>query len=138
MLKTQNLKMKTRPKNVIFLLLLLKMCFIFGQPGTLKKILVIDVGHGGKDAGAIGINGIMEKDVVLQLANEILKLNEGQNNLEIYLTRYSDSLISLSDRTKLARALKADVFTPCIATTPKTPWQPVPRYLWQILPFPKI
>jgi N-acetylmuramoyl-L-alanine amidase len=110
MLKIQNSKMKIRLKNVIFLLLLLKICFIFGQPGTPKKILVIDVGHGGKDAGALGINGVMEKDVVLQLANEILKLNEGQNNLEIYLTRYSDSLISLSDRTKLARALKADVF----------------------------
>jgi N-acetylmuramoyl-L-alanine amidase len=110
MLKIQNHKMKIRLKNVIFLLLVLKMCFIFGQPGTPKKILVIDVGHGGKDAGAIGINGIMEKDVLLQLANEILKLNEGQNNLEIYLTRYSDSLISLSDRTKLAKALKADIF----------------------------
>ena len=110
MLKIQNSKMKIRPKNVIFLLLLLKMCFIFGQPTTPKKILVIDVGHGGKDAGAIGINGIMEKDVVLQLANEIIRLNEGQNDLEIYLTRYSDSLISLTDRTKLARALKADVF----------------------------
>jgi N-acetylmuramoyl-L-alanine amidase len=110
MLKIQNSKMKIRPKNVIFLLLLLKMCFIFGQPTTPKKILVIDVGHGGKDAGAIGINGIKEKDVVLQLAHEILKLNKSPSNLEIYLTRYSDSLISLTDRTKLARALKADVF----------------------------
>jgi len=110
MLKTQNLKMKIRPKNVIFLLLLLKMCFIFGQSTTPKKLIVIDVGHGGKDAGAIGINGIMEKDVVMQLANEILRLNKGQSNLEIYLTRYSDSLISLTDRTRLARALKADVF----------------------------
>ena len=110
MLKTQNIKMKPRLKNVIFLLLLLKMCFIFGQPSTPKKILVIDVGHGGKDSGAIGINGIKEKDVVLQLANEIIRLNKGQSNLEIYLTRYSDSLISLNNRTKLARALKPDVF----------------------------
>ena len=102
--------MKIRLKNVIFLLLLLKMCFIFGQATTPKKLLVIDVGHGGKDAGAIGINGIMEKDVILQLAKEILMLNKGQGNLEIYLTRYSDTLISLTDRTKLAKALKADVF----------------------------
>ena len=110
MLKIQNSKMKIRLKNVIFLLLLLKMCFIFGQPTLPKKILVIDVGHGGKDSGAIGINGIKEKDVVLQLANEIIRLNKGQSNLEIYLTRYSDSLISLNNRTKLARALKPDVF----------------------------
>jgi N-acetylmuramoyl-L-alanine amidase len=110
MLKIQNRKMKIQLKNVIFLLLLLKICIIFGQPPSPKKLLVIDVGHGGKDAGAIGINGIMEKDVVLQLANEILNLNKGQSNLEIYLTRYSDSLISLTDRTKLAKALKADIF----------------------------
>ena len=110
MLKIQNHKMKTRFKNVIFLLLLLKMCFIFGQPIEPKKLIVIDVGHGGKDSGAIGINGIMEKEVVLQLANEILRLNNEQSNLEIYLTRYNDTLISLTDRTKLARALKADVF----------------------------
>ena len=110
MFKTQNLKMKIQLKNVIFLLLVLKMCFIFGQPATPKKTLVIDVGHGGKDAGAVSIHGIMEKDVVLQLAKEILSLNKGQSNLEIYLTRYSDSLISLTDRTKLARILNADIF----------------------------
>ena len=110
MLKIQNRKMKIRPKNVIFLLMLLKMCFIFGQSTAPKKLIVIDVGHGGKDTGAIGINGILEKDVVLQLAKEILMLNKGQGNLDIYLTRYSDSFISLTDRTRLARGLKADVF----------------------------
>ena len=121
MWKIQNRKMKTRLKNVIFLLLLLKMCFIFGQSTTPKKILVIDVGHGGKDSGAIGINGIKEKDVVLQLAKEIIRLNKGHSNLEIYLTRYSDSLISLSDRTKLARALKADVFISLHSNHSKNP-----------------
>jgi N-acetylmuramoyl-L-alanine amidase len=43
---------------------------------------VIDVGHFRKDSGAIEINGIKEKDVVLHLANEIIKLNKGQNNLK--------------------------------------------------------
>jgi len=38
--------------------------------------------------GAIGINRIVEKDVILQLANEILRLNKGHGDLEIYLTRY--------------------------------------------------
>lgn len=121
MLKIQNRKIKIRLKNVIFLLLLLKMCFIFGQSTPPKKILVIDVGHGGKDAGAIGINGIKEKDVVLQLANEIIRLNKGHSNLEIYLTRYSDSLMSLSDRTKLARALKADLFISLHSNHAKNP-----------------
>ena len=65
--------------------------------------IIIDVGHGGKDAGAIGVNGIKEKDVVMDIATAILRLNnELEKPLDIYLTRYSDTLISLSDRTELA------------------------------------
>lgn len=103
--------MKKVLKNVSFVILVLKMCIIFGQETRVQKRIVIDVGHGGKDAGAIGINGIQEKDVVLDVANAILKLNNQLDKpLDIYLTRYSDTLISLSDRTKLGKALKADLF----------------------------
>lgn len=103
--------MKKVLKNVSFVILLLKMCFIFGQETTAQKRIVIDVGHGGKDTGAIGINGIQEKDVVLNIANAILKQNnELEKPHDIYLTRYSDTLISLSDRMKLSKALKADLF----------------------------
>ena len=103
--------MKKVLKNVSFVIFLLKMCVIFGQETVTQKRIIIDVGHGGKDSGAIGINGIQEKDVVLDIANSILKLNnELDEPMDIYLTRYSDTLISLSDRTKLAKALKADLF----------------------------
>ncbi|OUR98407.1 N-acetylmuramoyl-L-alanine amidase [Flavobacteriales bacterium 33_180_T64] len=103
--------MKKVLKNVSFVLLLLKMCIVFGQETAIQKRIIIDVGHGGKDSGAIGINGIQEKDVVMDIANLILKLNNDlDRQLDIYLTRYSDTLISLSDRTKLAKALKADLF----------------------------
>ena len=103
--------MKKALKNVSFVFLLLKMCIIFGQETGAQKRIVIDVGHGGKDSGAIGVNGIEEKDVVLNIANAILKLNDKLvKPLDIYLTRYTDTLISLSDRTKLAKALKADLF----------------------------
>lgn len=103
--------MKNLLKNVSFVILVLKMCFIFGQESTAQKRIIIDIGHGGKDAGAIGINDIQEKDVVLSIANEILKLNDDlEKPLDIYLTRYKDTLMSLSDRTKLAKALKADLF----------------------------
>ena len=82
-----------------------------GQETSTQKRIIIDVGHGGKDTGAIGINKIQEKDIVLDIANAILKLNNDLDKpLDIYLTRYSDTLISLSDRTKLAKALKADLF----------------------------
>ena len=64
-----------------------------------------------KDSGAIGINGTKEKDVELDIALEILRLNEkSETPLDIYLTRYSDTLISLSDRTKLAKVLNTDLF----------------------------
>ena len=103
--------MKNMLKNVSFVFLLLKMCIIFGQETSTQKRIIIDVGHGGKDAGAIGLNGIQEKDVVLDIANAILKLNnELDTPLDIYLTRYNDTLISLLDRTKLAKTLKADLF----------------------------
>jgi len=103
--------MKKVLKNVSFVILLLKMCIIFGQETSAQKRIIIDVGHGGKDAGAIGINGIQEKDVVMSIANEILRLNNDlYKPLDIYLTRYKDTLISLSDRTKLAKALEADLF----------------------------
>jgi len=77
-----------------------------------KLIIVIDPGHGGRGSGAIGVNGIQEKEVALKLALHMQKLNQEvfQNNFEIYLTRYSDTLISLADRTKIARSLKADLF----------------------------
>ena len=95
-------------KNVIFLLLLLKMCFVFGQ----QKTIVIDPGHGGMDSGAIGVNGFKEKDVVLEVAKEIIRLNKTifDGQLDIYLTRYRDTLVSLSDRAKLTKAINADVF----------------------------
>jgi len=103
--------MKKVLKNVSFVILVLKVCIILGQETSAQKRIIIDVGHGGKDAGAIGINGIQEKDVVLSIANAILKLNNDlEKPLDIYLTRYKDTLISLSDRTKLAKALKADLF----------------------------
>ncbi len=99
-------------KNVIFLILLLKSCLLFGQQLTAQKRILIDVGHGGKDSGAIGINGVYEKDVVLNIAKQIVELNKSvmDSNFDIYLTRYTDVFVSLGDRSRLGQALEADVF----------------------------
>ena len=86
---------------------------VLGQPNPNgKRIIVIDPGHGGKDPGAVGVNGILEKDVVLKIAKQTAELNETvfKNQYEIYLTRYKDTLISLGDRTKLAKSLNTDIF----------------------------
>tara|TARA_R110002167_G_scaffold105083_1_gene270471 strand:+ start:17942 stop:18592 length:651 start_codon:yes stop_codon:yes gene_type:complete len=77
-----------------------------------KKVVVIDPGHGGTDSGATGTNGIKEKNVVLKVAKEMVRYNQNlfDNALEIYLSRYTDTLISLGERTKLAKRLNADIF----------------------------
>ncbi len=95
-------------KNVSFIILSLKMCVVLGQ----KKVIIIDPGHGGKDSGAIGIYDIKEKEVVLNVSKQILELNKTilNDEFDIYLTRYNDSLIHLSDRSRLAKSFKADVF----------------------------
>tara|TARA_R110002049_G_scaffold277220_1_gene455671 strand:+ start:3276 stop:3929 length:654 start_codon:yes stop_codon:yes gene_type:complete len=81
---------------------------------TQKKnpIVIIDPGHGGRDAGAITKSGTKEKDIVMDIASKIVILNEKlfENPLVLFLTRYADTLISLSDRTQLAKKLKADIF----------------------------
>ena len=74
-------------------------------------VIVIDPGHGGADSGAIGMNGILEKDVVLNIAKEMESLSKGVfgQSFEIYLTRNTDTLISLKNRAVLARMLNAEL-----------------------------
>ena len=77
-----------------------------------RPIVVIDPGHGGPDTGAIGTNGTPEKEVALGIARQCLQLNRDLfgNRLDIYLTRYRDTLVSLNDRARLAQTLQADAF----------------------------
>lgn len=96
----------------MLLLLCLQLGNLHGQISPQKKVVVIDPGHGGVDSGAIGSNGIKEKDVTLKIAQETVRLSRTLVNdrIDITLTRYRDTLISLSDRARLAKALKADLF----------------------------
>ncbi len=80
------------------------------QAGNKTITVVIDPGHGGIDTGATGSNGLIEKEINLKLARELFRLNIKEKYLNIYLSRYIDTLISLQDRTKLAKALNADYF----------------------------
>ncbi len=79
------------------------------SPGSGKKIIVLDPGHGGLDSGTIGVNGLMEKDLALA---EGLKLARAlrQRGYTVVLTRDSDSFIPLRQRVAIARANKADLF----------------------------
>ena len=71
--------------------------------------LVIDLGHGGHDPGAIGPNKTHEADVVLAIGKELNELLKGYD-LEVKFTRLSDVYLSLSERAKIANDFKADYF----------------------------
>ena len=73
------------------------------------KRLVIDLGHGGHDPGAIGPNKTHEADVVLAIGNELNELLKGYE-LEVKFTRLSNVYLSLSERAKIANDFKADYF----------------------------
>tara|TARA_R110000796_G_scaffold85136_2_gene184983 strand:+ start:2554 stop:3207 length:654 start_codon:yes stop_codon:yes gene_type:complete len=106
--------------NTLHQMTLLLFCLVFlnlsyaqnGKDQEKKSIVVIDPGHGGKDAGAMTRNGIKEKDIALGIASKIVVLNNKlfENSLVLFLTRYTDTLISLGDRTQLSKKLKADIF----------------------------
>jgi N-acetylmuramoyl-L-alanine amidase len=74
------------------------------------KTIVLDAGHGGKDPGATGITGILEKNVVLDITLKVRDLLKKQSKLKLLLTRDKDVFIPLSDRTKFANEKKADLF----------------------------
>ena len=79
-------------------------------PGPVKKI-VIDPGHGGTNEGAIGIAGIHEKYLTLQIALLLAdRLRKAMPDTEIILTRQHDVSISLADRIEIANKLNADLF----------------------------
>ena len=73
------------------------------------KRLVIDLGHGGHDPGAIGVNKTHESDVVLAIGKELNELLKGYE-LEVKFTRLSNVYLSLSERAKIANNFKADYF----------------------------
>jgi len=72
--------------------------------------IVIDPGHGGHDQGTCGTNGLLEKDLVLDVALRLGKLIEQKMGIEAILTRQDDTYIGLRERTVLANQKKADLF----------------------------
>lgn len=73
-----------------------------------KKVIVVDAGHGGNDNGVVYGN-IAEKDITMNIAKEIKKFNDGQNEYEVILTRDSDTYPFLSDRTAMINKLNPEI-----------------------------
>ncbi|MBI3608939.1 MAG: N-acetylmuramoyl-L-alanine amidase [Nitrospirae bacterium] len=75
-----------------------------------RFLVVVDPGHGGKDPGAIGIGGLQEKDIVLDVAKRLQALLKSQRRLVVSLTRTDDQFLSLEARTAFAAERRADLF----------------------------
>jgi len=86
-------------------------------------VVVLDAGHGGKDAGAIGTNGVREKDINLGIVLKIGKLIE-QNlpSVKVVYTRKKDNFVELYKRGKIANENNGKLFISVHCnSTPKKP-----------------
>jgi N-acetylmuramoyl-L-alanine amidase len=72
-------------------------------PAVANRVIVVDPGHGGIDPGAVGKNGVLEKDITLAVAKR-LAANLGQAGAMVLITRETDT--DLSDSTTLGAAAK--------------------------------
>ena len=71
--------------------------------------VVLDAGHGGDDEGARGAHGIVEKELVLDVARR-LRARLAAAGLRVLLTRDSDVYVPLVERTRIANEAHGDLF----------------------------
>jgi N-acetylmuramoyl-L-alanine amidase len=84
---------------------------LYGRSGAdTIGIVVIDPGHGGEDPGAVGPNGVREKDVTLAVGLALRDLLKKRPDLKVHMTRDSDTFVGLMERTKFANSKGADIF----------------------------
>ncbi len=75
-----------------------------------RAVIVIDPGHGGPDSGAVGHGGIQEKEIVLDISRQVVRLLEQHDDVEVLLTRDGDIDLDLQPRVDIAEQAKATLF----------------------------
>jgi len=75
-----------------------------------RTVVVIDAGHGGDDPGALGVNGILEKDLNLDLAKLVYIKSLEHPEFRFVLTRRTDEFVDLADRLETADNAGAAVY----------------------------
>jgi len=111
---TNNIKHYAKKRNFSFFLASVMLLFsniLISQTGMGIRTVVIDPGHGGKDPGAIGINKVQEKDVVLAVSLKLGELiKKSCPDVKVIYTRSTDDFIGLAERATVANKAKADLF----------------------------
>ena len=80
------------------------------HPGTQKLRIVLDPGHGGWDLGTVGREGLLEKNLVLDVSQRLGALLEKRLGSEVIFTRNDDNYLPLEQRAELANHDQADLF----------------------------
>jgi N-acetylmuramoyl-L-alanine amidase len=86
-----------------------------------SNLIAIDPGHGGIDPGTIGINGSLEKRVVLAVAKGIARRLRKSGKYRVILTRKRDVFVPLRERIAIARTAGARLFISLHADSIKNP-----------------
>ena len=79
-------------------------------PERVRRVIVVDAGHGGRDPGAIGVSGLHEADMTLAAARELRDRLEATGRYDVVLTRDSDHFLELQERVDVAAQHRADLF----------------------------
>lgn len=91
------------------------------QNGLRDVVIAVDAGHGGDDPGAIGVNKVYEKRVVLSIARKLAARFNDTAGYRAVLVRKGDYYIALRRRTAIARDVRADFFVSIHADAFKSP-----------------
>lgn len=75
-----------------------------------RPLVVLDAGHGGVDPGAIGVNGVREKDITLAVVRQLADRLKSSGHYRVAMTRSRDVFIPLRERVAIARRQGADLF----------------------------
>jgi N-acetylmuramoyl-L-alanine amidase len=100
------------------------------DPASAVKTIVLDPGHGGHDPGAVGANGLYEKDIALDIALKVRTILSKNKNFRILMTRDKDVFIPLVERTAFANSKSADLFISIhVNASPKKTARGIETYL---------
>jgi len=81
-----------------------------GMVSQYRYKIVLDPGHGGRDPGAQGIDGLKEKEVALAITRKLATKLRKRLPVKVILTRAGDVFVPLEKRTAIANAAGADLF----------------------------
>jgi N-acetylmuramoyl-L-alanine amidase len=89
-------------------------------PADRFDVVIIDAGHGGEDDGARGVDGTLEKALVLEVSNR-LSTEIRRRGFKPVMTRADDTFVPLEERMGIANDARGDLFISIHANSAPNP-----------------